>query len=92
MDPQKFTTPVLAERFHVSPEAVRRILKSKWEPSEQKRSKWMEKERRERKEKEERKLKMFESEMEETRSILEGRMFSGGLELRERRRFKSSSR
>lgn len=32
--PDKFTTPVLAEYFKVSPEAIRRILKSKWQPSD----------------------------------------------------------
>lgn len=32
-DPETFTTPVLATKFRISPEAVRRILKSKWEPS-----------------------------------------------------------
>ncbi|KAJ7204652.1 hypothetical protein GGX14DRAFT_328027, partial [Mycena pura] len=32
VDPETFTTPVLAERFRISPEAVRRILKSHWEP------------------------------------------------------------
>jgi hypothetical protein len=32
--PDKFTTPVLAEHFKVSPEAIRRILKSKWQPSD----------------------------------------------------------
>ncbi|MCJ1227173.1 Required for respiratory growth protein 9 mitochondrial [Toensbergia leucococca] len=32
--PDKYTTPVLAEQFQVSPEAVRRILKSKWKPNE----------------------------------------------------------
>ena len=32
--PDKFTTPVLAEQFKVSPEAIRRILKSKWQPTE----------------------------------------------------------
>jgi len=31
--PEEFTTPVLAEHFKISPEAVRRILKSKWRPS-----------------------------------------------------------
>ncbi|EDR08216.1 uncharacterized protein LACBIDRAFT_148118, partial [Laccaria bicolor S238N-H82] len=35
-DPEKFTTPLLAEKFRISPEAVRRILKSKWEPSREK--------------------------------------------------------
>ncbi|KAF7511917.1 hypothetical protein GJ744_003150 [Endocarpon pusillum] len=34
--PQKYTTPVLAEQFKVSPEAIRRILKSKWRPSPEK--------------------------------------------------------
>ncbi|RJE21967.1 hypothetical protein PHISCL_05709 [Aspergillus sclerotialis] len=33
--PDKFTTPVLAEQFKVSPEAIRRILKSKWQPTEE---------------------------------------------------------
>jgi hypothetical protein len=32
--PDRFTTPVLAEHFKVSPEAIRRILKSKWQPSD----------------------------------------------------------
>lgn len=32
--PDKFTTPVLAEHFKVSPEVIRRVLKSKWTPSE----------------------------------------------------------
>ena len=31
--PDKFTTPVLAEHFKVSPEVIRRVLKSKWAPS-----------------------------------------------------------
>ena len=33
--PLKFTTPVLAQQFKVSPEAIRRILKSKWRPSDE---------------------------------------------------------
>ncbi len=33
--PETYTTPVLADQFKVSPEAVRRILKSKWRPSEE---------------------------------------------------------
>lgn len=32
--PDKYTTPVLANQFEVSPEAIRRILRSKWRPSE----------------------------------------------------------
>jgi len=32
--PDKYTTPVLADQFKVSPEAVRRILKSKWRPND----------------------------------------------------------
>jgi hypothetical protein len=32
--PEQFTTSVLAQEFEVSPEAIRRILKSKWRPSE----------------------------------------------------------
>ncbi|PYH90785.1 mitochondrion organization and biogenesis protein [Aspergillus ellipticus CBS 707.79] len=42
--PQRFTTPVLAAEFKVSPEAIRRILKSKWKPtateSEDRRKRW----------------------------------------------------
>ena len=33
--PERFTTPVLAKHFKVSPEAIRRILKSKWRPSDE---------------------------------------------------------
>ncbi|KAF2839536.1 hypothetical protein M501DRAFT_1002965 [Patellaria atrata CBS 101060] len=42
--PDKFTTPVLAEEFKISPDAIRRILKSKWRPSaeeeEDRRERW----------------------------------------------------
>ncbi|PYI28536.1 hypothetical protein BP00DRAFT_428290 [Aspergillus indologenus CBS 114.80] len=42
--PEQFTTPVLAEQFKVSPEAIRRILKSKWRASdkemEDRRKRW----------------------------------------------------
>lgn len=42
--PEKFTTPVLADQFRVSPEAIRRILKSKWRPKdeeeERRRQRW----------------------------------------------------
>jgi hypothetical protein len=31
--PEEYTTDVLADKFEVSPEAIRRILKSKWEPN-----------------------------------------------------------
>jgi hypothetical protein len=41
--PEKYPTPVLAEKFKVSPEAIRRILKSKWRPDPEKQA-----ERRER--------------------------------------------
>jgi len=37
-DPETFSTPILAERFKISPEAIRRILKSKWEPSAERRT------------------------------------------------------
>ena len=33
-DPEKYSTEALAAHFKVSPEAIRRILKSKWRPSE----------------------------------------------------------
>jgi hypothetical protein len=34
--PDKYPTPVLAEKFKVSPEVIRRILKSKWRPDPEK--------------------------------------------------------
>ena len=33
--PDQYTVPVLAAKFEISPEAVRRILKSKWRPNEE---------------------------------------------------------
>ncbi|KIW06352.1 uncharacterized protein PV09_02814 [Verruconis gallopava] len=43
-DPERFSTPILAEHFKVSPEAIRRILKSKWRPKpeeqERRRERW----------------------------------------------------
>ena len=48
LDPATFTTPVLAEKFKISPEAVRRILKSRWEPPRDKRLKIAEREREDR--------------------------------------------
>ncbi|KAF9051578.1 hypothetical protein BJ165DRAFT_1413638 [Panaeolus papilionaceus] len=48
MDPEKFTTPMLSDKFKISPEAVRRILKSKWEPSAERRTAMAVKERKQR--------------------------------------------
>lgn len=33
--PEKYTTPVLADQFEVSAEAIRRVLKSKWRPNDE---------------------------------------------------------
>jgi len=82
IDPEKFTTSILADRFRVSPEAVRRILKSKWVPE----ARNLEKERRKREVIFAKQRKIFEAEIEETKNIIEGRKFRGGLELRETRR------
>lgn len=49
-DKRTFSTPVLAEKFKISPEAVRRILRSKWEPSREQRTRFAERERRSREE------------------------------------------
>jgi len=46
-DPETFSTPLLAERFRISPEAVRRILRSKWEPTPEQRSRLLQRELRE---------------------------------------------
>jgi hypothetical protein len=45
-DPATFTTPVLADKFRVSPEAVRRILRGKWQPTQEERARLLERERR----------------------------------------------
>jgi len=46
-DPETFSTPTLAERFRISPEAIRRILRSKWEPSPEQRARLLRRELRE---------------------------------------------
>eukprot|EP00163_Fabomonas_tropica_P029384 TRINITY_DN626_c0_g1_i3.p1 TRINITY_DN626_c0_g1~~TRINITY_DN626_c0_g1_i3.p1 ORF type:complete len:484 (-),score=50.92 TRINITY_DN626_c0_g1_i3:550-2001(-) len=40
-DSEKYSVPVLAERFSISGEAVRRILKSKWQPGAQREDEMM---------------------------------------------------
>lgn len=62
LDPQNFTTPALAERFRISPEAVRRILRSKWEPTREERGKLIEREKTRRREAEERRKKRMDEE------------------------------
>ena len=47
-DPDTFTTPVLADKFRISPEAVRRILRGKWQPTQEQRARLLERERRHR--------------------------------------------
>jgi hypothetical protein len=47
-DPDTFTTPVLADKFRVSPEAVRRILRGKWQPTQEQRARLLEREKRHR--------------------------------------------
>lgn len=49
-DPATFSTPVLAERFRVSPEAVRRILRSRWEPGREERARMAKRDRKSREE------------------------------------------
>ncbi|KXT12772.1 hypothetical protein AC579_664 [Pseudocercospora musae] len=41
-DPATYTTAVIAANFEVSPESIRRVLKSKWKPSEEQRAARME--------------------------------------------------
>ena len=45
LDPETFTTKVLSERFKISPEAVRRILKSKWTPSKERKNEMVKREK-----------------------------------------------
>jgi hypothetical protein len=44
-DSERFNVPVLADQFKISPEAVRKILKSRWAPSSERSAKMMRKER-----------------------------------------------
>lgn len=46
-NPEIFTTPILADKFRISAEAVRRILKSKWEPTRDRKIQLAEREKRE---------------------------------------------
>lgn len=82
IDPEKFSTPILADRFRISPEAVRRILKSKWEPSSERRAKWAMKHRRQRDERTEYRRQTMLKEIQETDEILLAKQFSGGLSLK----------
>ena len=43
-DPDLFNTPMLAEKFRISPEAVRRILRAKWVPRGEERVRMVKKE------------------------------------------------
>jgi hypothetical protein len=47
-DPDTFTTPVLSQKFRISPEAVRRILRSKWQPTKEQHVHLLQRERRHR--------------------------------------------
>jgi hypothetical protein len=44
-DPDTFSTPVLADKFRISPEAVRRILRGKWQPTPEQRARLLEREK-----------------------------------------------
>lgn len=81
-EPETFSTPVLAERFKISPEAVRRILKSRWEPSAEKRTALIVKERKRQEEMRQKvkaelhsKKKMQSMNVEELRRLLKNDHF-----------------
>lgn len=58
-DPDTFTTPVLADKFRISPEAVRRILRGKWQPTSEQRARLLEREKRHRQERIQSKRAMY---------------------------------
>jgi Neugrin len=68
LDPKKFNTPMIADKFKISPEAVRRILKSKWEPSAERRAALAIKQR---KEKDEIMLERRQKELREAQNLRE---------------------
>ncbi|KAL0959942.1 hypothetical protein HGRIS_011606 [Hohenbuehelia grisea] len=81
-DPATFSTNLLAEKFKISPEAVRRILKSRWEPPRERAAKMA---RRERAEKMERVMQARAQEEKQRRDLAErarvtGREMRGGKE------------
>ena len=83
--PEIFTTPVLAEKFKVSPEAIRRILKSKWEPTKSERARMLQKEEQRRQEFiRQRRLDEMQSqyELEKERKRLQRQRESSQLSLR----------
>ena len=45
-NPQSFNTEFLAQKFRVSPEAVRRILKSSWKPSKERTAELVDREKK----------------------------------------------
>lgn len=72
-DPKTFSTPVLAERFRVSPEAVRRMLRSGWEPSPEQRARLL---RRELRDKQAWIEEKRAAEREDYKALIRGRQIS----------------
>jgi hypothetical protein len=70
-DPVQFRTPVLANKFKISPEAVSRILKSKWRPSPERIAKLIARDNLARGR---RIAEKMETERKETTKSLEGRL------------------
>lgn len=83
-DPVMFSTPILADRFRISPEAVRRILKSKWVPDVKRKAKMMQAERETSQQLLERREAAKRQKKEKLRSFYmdeeSDRLFSGGSE------------
>jgi len=88
-DPATFSTPVLAEKFTISPEAVRRILRSKWVPKREEKAKLVEKERERKQEYITRRKERERAEMEERYNTTE---VEEGEEKPERRRREETDR
>ncbi|KAF8707864.1 hypothetical protein RHS03_03848, partial [Rhizoctonia solani] len=70
-DPVQYRTPVLANKFKISPEAVSRILKSKWRPSPERVAKMI---ARENLNKDQRIAEKIKMERAEVAKSLEGRL------------------
>lgn len=78
-DPEQFSTPMLSDKFQISPEAVRRILKSRWVPNDERRGDMMLKERemriaRSKQRREEEKKKEREKAVSGHTEAIKGRM------------------
>jgi hypothetical protein len=77
LDSEQFSTPVLATRFKISPEAVRRILRSRWQPNKTERARLVEREKKGRQEAEQKRIERAKERAKEERELLKDMLQEG---------------